>query len=203
MESEQQSHSVTEEHVCSVEVRGKTKRGCMVCSRGVSLGVRAYRGFLWVLGIRQQKHKALVHPTVTSPRHSLTGRKRLHPATRLLLYVLPRWLHGALGFPVAHNIGRTLSPEIRASPTKPYGKGSKRKQDDIDEEDDEEDEQTWVDVLNQDLADEDEGPDQDPDYEPSSVSTESEEYCSQNNTQSDIEVQEKGIVIIEDVKTVR
>lgn len=35
------------------------------------------------------------------------------------------------------------------------------------------------------------------------METESEEYCSRNNTESDIEVQEKGLVIIEDVNTVR
>lgn len=39
--------------------------------------------------------------------------------------------------------------------------------------------------------------------QPSTVETESEEYCSHNNTESDIEVQEKGLVIIEDVNTVR
>lgn len=39
--------------------------------------------------------------------------------------------------------------------------------------------------------------------QPSTVETESEEYRSHNNTESDIEVQEKGLVIIEDVNTVR
>lgn len=52
------------------------------------------------------------------------------------------------------------------SPTKPCGKGSKRKQDELDEDDYEEDEQrqTWVEALSQELAD-DEGPEEDPDYE--------------------------------------
>lgn len=61
----------------------------------------------------------------------------------------------------------TLFPtEIRVSPTKPCGKGSKRKQDDLDEDDEEEEEerQTWVEALSQELAD-DEGPEEDPDYE--------------------------------------
>lgn len=54
--------------------------------------------------------------------------------------------------------------EIRASPTKPCGKGSKRKQDELDEEDEEEGEhQTWVEALTQELGDED--PEEDPDYE--------------------------------------
>lgn len=39
--------------------------------------------------------------------------------------------------------------------------------------------------------------------QPSTVETESEEYRSHNNTESDIEFHEKGGVIIEDVKTVR
>lgn len=52
------------------------------------------------------------------------------------------------------------------SPTKPCGKGSKRKQDELDEDDYEEDEerQTWVEALTQELADDD-GPEEDPDYE--------------------------------------
>lgn len=40
-------------------------------------------------------------------------------------------------------------------------------------------------------------------FQPSTVETESEEYRSHNDTESDIEVQEKGMVIIKDVNTVR
>ncbi|KAG7235673.1 hypothetical protein INR49_002303, partial [Caranx melampygus] len=154
--------------------------------------VRAYRGVWWVMGFRQPNEPTLVSPVVPSPaRHSLAGRKRLHRVTRLLLSILPRWMQSALGYPVSSSIGRSLSPEIRVSPTKPCGKGSKRKQDELeDEEEEEEEHQTWVEALTQELAD-DEGPEEDPDYEPSSVETESEEYCSQNNTESDIEVQGK------------
>lgn len=55
------------------------------------------------------------------------------------------------------------------SPAKPCGKGSKRKQDDVDDEEEEEDydveeQQTWVEALSQELADDD-GPEVDPDYE--------------------------------------
>lgn len=53
------------------------------------------------------------------------------------------------------------------SPAKPCGKGSKRKQDDVDDEeedDDVEEQQTWVEALSQELADDD-GPEVDPDYE--------------------------------------
>lgn len=49
--------------------------------------------------------------------------------------------------------------EVRCSPTKPSGKGNKRKQEDVDEEE----HQSWVEALNQELRDEDsEG---DPTYE--------------------------------------
>lgn len=59
-----------------------------------------------------------------------------------------------------------FSTEIRVSPTKPCGKGSKRKQDELDEDDYEEEEerQTWVEALTQELADDD-APEEDPDYE--------------------------------------
>lgn len=57
------------------------------------------------------------------------------------------------------------SLEVRCSPTKPCGKGSKRKQDDLDEEE-EVDQQSWVEALTQELAEEDHVVD--PDYEVSS-----------------------------------
>ncbi|XP_076009298.1 oogenesis-related [Genypterus blacodes] len=159
------------------------------------LVVRAYRGIWLMLGFPRQSNG----PAVTTPaRQNLAGRKRLHRVTRVLLSVLPRYVQSLLGYPVSSNIGLALSPEVRISPTKPCGKGSKRKQDELDDDEDEEQHhQSWVEALNQELADE--GPEEDPDYEPSSVETESEEYQSHNNTESDIEVHEKGMVIIEDV----
>lgn len=51
---------------------------------------------------------------------------------------------------------------MRCSPTKPCGKGSKRKQDDLDE-DEEVEQQSWVEALTQELAEEDHVAD--PDYE--------------------------------------
>lgn len=61
--------------------------------------------------------------------------------------------------------------EIRISPTKPCGKGSKRKQDELDEDEDDYDydeeeaeRPTWVEVLTQEITD-DEAPEEDPDYE--------------------------------------
>ncbi|XP_034738379.1 oogenesis-related isoform X2 [Etheostoma cragini] len=164
--------------------------------------VRTYRGFWWLLGFRQPLEITVVSPAVCSPavsspvRHSLAGRKRLHRLTRLLLSILPRWVQSAMGYPVSSSIGRSLSPEIRVSPTKPCGKGSKRKQDELDEEEEEES-QTWVEALSQELADDD-SPEQDPDYEPTTVDTESEEYCSHNDTESDFDVEE-GIVVCDAV----
>ncbi|XP_013764781.1 oogenesis-related isoform X2 [Pundamilia nyererei] len=146
------------------------------------------RGLFWPFGI-VTKENVLVNPTVSSPgRQSLSGRKRLSRVTRLLLYVLPRWMQSALGYPVSNRIGLSLSPEIRVSPAKPCGKGSKRKRDNVEEQ------QTWVEALSQELPDDD-GPEVDPDYEPSSVETESEEYRSHNDTESDLEVSEKDVVI--------
>lgn len=59
--------------------------------------------------------------------------------------------------------------EIRISPTKPHGKGSKRKQDELDEDEDDYDEEeaerpTWVEALTQEIT-EDEALEEDPDYE--------------------------------------
>ncbi|XP_008275749.1 oogenesis-related [Stegastes partitus] len=154
---------------------------------------RVYSGLWWMLGYRQAQE-------TVAARHSLTGRKRLRWITRVLLYILPRRVQSALGYPVSSNIGCSLSPDLRVSPTKPCGKGSKRKQDEVDEEDDddEEEHQTWVEALNQEL-DDDEGPELDPDFEPSTIETESEEYNLHNDTESDLEIPGKGIVI-EDVK---
>ncbi|KAK5931033.1 hypothetical protein CgunFtcFv8_027219 [Champsocephalus gunnari] len=199
VELEQVENSLTEED--SVVRSGGVFRSVL---RGLlwpfGIVVYTYRGFLWVLGYRHPQEKAVLSPSVLSPgRQSLSGRKRLHRVTRLLLSVLPRWVQSKLGYPVSSSIGLSLSPEIRVSPTKPCGKGSKRKQAELDEDEEEEESQTWVEALNQELVD-DEDLEVDPDYEPSSIDTESEEYCSHNDTESDIEMQGKE-VLIEDVNT--
>ncbi|KAK3532949.1 hypothetical protein QTP70_004545 [Hemibagrus guttatus] len=134
-----------------------------------------------------------------SARQWRLGRKRLGRTTRLLLAILPRPLQRALGYPVCTRIGCSVSPEVRCSPTKPCGKGSKRKQDDMDE-DEELEQQSWVEALNQELTDEDQSVD--PDYEPSAIETDSEEYRSHNDTESDLEV-EKGVVVIQDLETIQ
>ncbi|KAM4628688.1 oogenesis-related [Polymixia lowei] len=160
--------------------------------------IRAYRGVWWMLGF-PPKTETQTASTVTPPaRQNRAGRKRLHRVTRMLLSVLPRRLQSALG--VSTSITCSLSPEVRVSPTKPCGKGSKRKQDELEDDDDEEEQLTWVEALTQELA-EDEGSEEDPDYQPTTIETESEEYCSHNSTESDIEMSEKGVIIIEDLKT--
>ncbi|KAG7268102.1 hypothetical protein CRUP_031038 [Coryphaenoides rupestris] len=128
---------------------------------------------------------------ITAPRPSLTVRKRLRRVTRVILAVLPRPVRSAMGYPVSTSIGCSVSPEIRISPTKPSGKGNKRKQDEDEEEDEEDEEEveqpTWVDALTQELAE-----------DPSAVETESEEYCSHNNTgDSDADI----LIPIDDVVT--
>lgn len=154
------------------------------------LKMRAFRGLWWLFGFSTPV-KA-ISPAVDekggSPkdRQCRTVRKRLHRATRLLLAILPRRIQSALGYPVCTSIGCAVSPgkllqikntiryktwsaagvisvlEVRCSPTKPCGKGSKRKQDDLDEEEEVE-QQSWVEALNQELAEEDHVAD--PDYE--------------------------------------
>ncbi|MED6284357.1 hypothetical protein CHARACLAT_018515 [Characodon lateralis] len=159
-----------------------------------SIVLRAYRGVWWVLGLTSPQERTLSSPGTSSPaRQSLTGRKRLYRVTRLLLRILPCRAQAALGYPVSSSIGRSLSPEISVSPTKPCGKGSKRKQDELEEE--EEEQPFWVEVLSKELPDEDP---EDPDYEVSTEETDSEEYASKNDTESDLEVPGRGIVI-EDV----
>ncbi|XP_041085062.1 uncharacterized protein LOC121300558 [Polyodon spathula] len=129
-------------------------------------------------------------------RHCRTGKKRLRRVTRVLLSYIPYRLQSALGYPVPSSIGKTaVSEEVRCSPTKPSGKGNKRKQEDVDEEE----HQSWVEALNQELGDEDsEG---DPTYAPSSDGeSDSEENRTHNDTESDIEeVAEEGKAIIKEL----
>ncbi|XP_077574015.1 oogenesis-related [Stigmatopora nigra] len=163
--------------------------------------VRAYRTFCWVLGFRQPAKVSLA--VSSSTRQHLTGHKRLRPFTRLLLNILPRWAQGTFGLPLSTTISCSLSPEMRISPNKPYGKGSKRKQDDVEDDDedvedveDEEMYQIWLDsIKRKSIADEaaDAGSETDPDYEPSSVETESEDDKFHNSTGSEEEFTDEDV----------
>ncbi|XP_051894136.1 oogenesis-related isoform X2 [Pristis pectinata] len=80
-----------------------------------------------------------------------TVKKRLSVLARLMLAILPRKIQGRLGLPVPRDLGRgEISGELRKSPNKPHGKGSKRKQDDLAEE-----ELCWIESLSGDLSDAD------------------------------------------------
>ncbi|XP_059399279.1 uncharacterized protein LOC132131272 isoform X1 [Carassius carassius] len=198
------------QNFCSRQKKAVAKRGGVVSAIfcrisqfwPVRFTMRALRGLWWLFGFstpvksvspaREEKSGS------PKERQCRTVRKRLHRVTRLLLAVLPRRFQSALGYPVCTSIGCSVSPEVRCSPTKPCGKGSKRKQDDLDEEEEVE-QHSWVEALNQELAEEDHAAD--PDYEPSAVESDSEEYRSHNNTESDLEI-EKGVVVIKDLEMV-
>ncbi|XP_058615592.1 oogenesis-related isoform X2 [Onychostoma macrolepis] len=223
----QSNYAVESETVEGQEKKAVVKRGGVVSAIfcrisqfwPVRCTMRALRGLWWLFGFSAPvKVISLAREEKSgSPkeRQCRTVRKRLNRVTRLLLAILPRRIQSALGYPVCTSIGCAVSPgmiipflqvcvclfsalEVRCSPTKPCGKGSKRKQDDLDEEEEVE-QQSWVEALNQELAEEDHAVD--PDYEPSAVETDSEEYRSHNDTESDLEV-EKGVVVIKDLETV-
>ncbi|XP_040179128.1 uncharacterized protein LOC120913323 [Rana temporaria] len=144
--------------------------------------IAAFAGFPEVesIGIADQ---------MQSPRRRfLSGKKRIGRLARLILLLTPYRLQCALGYHAAENIGNAeVSDEIRKSPLKPHGKGSKRKQDDIEVE---EEYHSWVTFMAEDLPDEDQ--EDDPTYEPSKFSnSDSEENRSKNDTESDLEVEEK------------
>lgn len=74
--------------------------------------MRVCRGVWWVLGFGPPQEKVQLSPSSSSSpeRHNVSGRKRVRGLTRLLLFILPRWLQRALGFPVYSSIGRCVSP---------------------------------------------------------------------------------------------
>ncbi|CAJ0938607.1 unnamed protein product [Ranitomeya imitator] len=95
-----------------------------------------------------------------SKRRFVSGKKRIGRLTRLILLVTPYRIQYALGYRAEESIGKTTVDDIRKSPLKPCGKGSKRKQDDLDMEE----QLSWVAALaSEDLPYEDQ--DDDPTYE--------------------------------------
>ncbi|KAJ3599078.1 hypothetical protein NHX12_033041 [Muraenolepis orangiensis] len=142
----------------------------------INLMIRAYRGIWYMFGFKNSR--------------------RLYRVTRVILAILPLRLRSAMGYPVSTSIGCALSPEIRICPTQQSGKGNKRKQDELDDE--EAGQQTWVDALHQELVSDEES-DEDPDYQPSNEEMDSEEYRLRNDTESDFEFNEQGVVIINEV----
>ncbi|XP_066458142.1 uncharacterized protein [Eleutherodactylus coqui] len=126
-------------------------------------------------------------------RRFVSGKKRLGRLARLILFIAPNKMQGALGYRTVEDIGKTSTDDIKKSPLKPCGKGSKRKQDDLDIEE----QHSWVTFMTEDLPDEDE--DGDATYEPSNSESDSEENKSKNDTESDLEVEERdGIVMLKE-----
>ncbi|XP_043391990.1 uncharacterized protein LOC102945006 isoform X2 [Chelonia mydas] len=118
------------------------------------------------------------------------AKKRLGRLAHLLFAIIPSRFQCALGYLPADSMGQSRIPEeIRKSPVKPSGKGSKRKQDDVALEE----HQSWVEILQQELPEEDEA--EDSTYETQSE-TDSEEYRSQNDTETDLEFEEKDGVLV-------
>lgn len=124
----------------------------------------------------------------TSPyprRRWISVKKRLSILARFMLTVVPCRIQGRLGFPAASSLGQgEISDELRNSPNKPCGKGSKRKQDDLAEED-----LCWIETLSGDLSDDDDLV-SDPNFEPSKYYTESdfsEEHRENNDTDLELE----------------
>ncbi|XP_056407983.1 nucleoplasmin-like protein ANO39 isoform X2 [Hyla sarda] len=124
-------------------------------------------------------------PLTPNKRRFLSGKKRIGRLARLILLVTPYRIQYALGYRTGEGIGKTSADDIRKSPLKPSGKGSKRKQDDLDIEE----QHSWVAFMAEDFPEEDQ--EDDPTYEPSNTESDSEENKSDNDTESDLEVEEE------------
>ncbi|XP_074834021.1 uncharacterized protein LOC142002088 [Carettochelys insculpta] len=136
------------------------------------------------------------NPHAPSPARPVRhARKRLGRLARLLFAVVPSGLQQALGYLPADSMAqRGVPEEIQKSPVRPSGKGSKRKQDDVALEE----QQSWVEVLQEELPDEDET--EDSTYEPTPSETDSEEYQSQNDTETDLEFEERdGMLVLKEL----
>ncbi|XP_065434737.1 uncharacterized protein LOC101930779 isoform X2 [Chrysemys picta bellii] len=119
------------------------------------------------------------------------AKKRLGRLAHLLFAIIPARFQRALGYLPADCMGQSGIPEeIQKSPVRPSGKGSKRKQDDVALEE----QQSWVEILQQELPEDDEA--EDSTYEPTRSETDSEEYRSQNETETDLEFEEKDGVLV-------
>ncbi|CAL8396083.1 unnamed protein product [Boreogadus saida] len=178
----------------------------------ISIMIRSYRRFWYMFGYRPKSTPEVPILGSTPGRPSRPGLKRLRRVTRIIMAVLPRRMQSVMGYPVPASVGYSLSPEMRISPTKPCGKGNKRKQDELDEDEEEDEEEeeeeeegdeleqhTWVEAFANELAT-DEGSEEDPDYEPSAVETEEsdDEYSSRNESDTE-EVDQRGRVVIEEL----
>ncbi|XP_053869674.1 uncharacterized protein LOC128828764 isoform X1 [Malaclemys terrapin pileata] len=127
------------------------------------------------------------------------AKKRLGRLAHLLFTIIPARFQRALGYLPADCMGQSGIPEeIQKSPVRPSGKGSKRKQDDVALEE----QQSWVEILQQELPEDDEA--EDSTYEPTRSETDSEEYRSQNETETDLEFEEKdGVLVLKELQSLQ
>ncbi|XP_077778149.1 uncharacterized protein LOC114588641 [Podarcis muralis] len=111
-------------------------------------------------------------------------KKRLGTVAHVILAFAPLRFQRAFGYLTI--MERDLVPkETLDAPVHPSGKGNKRKKDDVTLEE----ELCWAELLQKELPDEDDP--EDPTYEFTVSETDSEEYKSQNDTDVNLEVEEK------------
>ncbi|KAM3850874.1 uncharacterized protein M6D78_003732 [Vipera latastei] len=110
--------------------------------------------------------------------------KRLGTVAQILFAIIPVRIQLALGF--LHTVCQSIeAEESLKSPCTPSKRGSKRKKKDAELDDP----QCWIDTILKDLPDNDDS--QDLTYEPTKSESDSEEYKSQNDTECDLEYEEK------------
>uniref|UniRef100_A0A8C2TC41 Uncharacterized LOC107325330 n=1 Tax=Coturnix japonica TaxID=93934 RepID=A0A8C2TC41_COTJA len=130
-----------------------------------------------------------VCPVQAPCRPTRFAKKRHGRLTRLLLAFIPTRIQAVLGH-LPTNWGQSSKPkEVREALINPSSKANKRKRDDVALEE----QVSWVVVLQKDLPDDDP---EDPSYEPSEVDTDTEEYKSQNSTETDLELEEHDEAIM-------
>ncbi|XP_054038306.1 uncharacterized protein LOC128900811 [Rissa tridactyla] len=133
-----------------------------------------------------------VYPTRSPARPRRFAKKRRGRLTRLLLSVVPTRIQNILGYLPADWGHSNVPKEIREGGISPSKKANKRKRDDVALEEQE----SLLVVLERDLPEHDSD---DPTYEFLEVETDSEEYQSQNDTETDLEFEEQdGTIMLKD-----
>ncbi|XP_039188947.1 uncharacterized protein LOC120303460 [Crotalus tigris] len=118
--------------------------------------------------------------------------KRLGTVAQILFAIIPVRLQLALGF--LHTVCQSIEvEETLKSPGTPSKRGSKRKTEDVKLDEP----QCWIETILKDLPDNDDS--EDLTYELTKSETDSEEYKSQNDTEGDLEYEEKdGLLILKE-----
>ncbi|XP_013051714.1 uncharacterized protein [Anser cygnoides] len=133
-----------------------------------------------------------VCPMQSPTRPGRLAKKRRGRLMRLLLSIVPTRIQNILGQLPADWGQSDMPKEIREALINPSSKANKRKRDDVALEE----QVSWVVVLERDLPEDDP---EDVTYEPSDVETDSEEYKSQNDTETDLEFEEwDGTVVLKE-----